>query len=188
MEKCTYCIQRTNEAKIELKIKGIRNNDQGVPDGYVQTACQQACPSNAIVFGDIRDTDSVYKLDDGTTRAGSLVHQMREHERTYALLGYLAVKPRTTYMVRVNNPNPSIRKHDETPFGHHGTGPGYGGHEGEHGGHEGHDHGKGQPAGKAHSLLNGRDGERHFIDPHRAGTEGYVMSLSVLGTSSGARA
>lgn len=188
MEKCTYCIQRTNEAKIELKIRGIRNNDQGVPDGYVQTACQQACPSNAIVFGDIRDADSVYKLDDGTTRTGSLVHQMREHERTYALLGYLAVKPRTTYMVRVNNPNPSIRKPDETPFGHHGTGPGYGGHEGEHGGHDGHDHGKGQPAGKSHSMLNGEDGARHFIDPHRAGTEGYVMSLSVLGTSSGARA
>ena len=176
MEKCTYCIQRTNEAKIELKIKGIRNNDQGVPDGYVQTACQQACPSDAITFGDIRDTASIYKLDDGTSRTGSLVHQMREHERTYALLGYLAVRPRTTYMVRVNNPNPNIRTPDDEPFG-------------PYGGHGVHKH----EAGKPHAMLSGPGSEVHFIDPHRAGrdgdaNEGYVMSLSVLTRNAGGRA
>ena len=195
MEKCTYCIQRTNEAKIELKIKGIRNNDQGVPDGYVQTACQQACPSNAIVFGDIRDTDAVYKLDDGTTRTGSLVHQMREHERTYALLGFLAVRPRTTYMVRVNNPNPSIRTPNDFPFGQHGSGPGFGGHGKESGhGEQGGPADQLKGASKTHSMLTPVqtlgpiEMQRHFIDPHRAGTEGYVMSLSVLNFISGARA
>jgi molybdopterin-containing oxidoreductase family iron-sulfur binding subunit len=144
MEKCTYCIQRTNEAKIELKIKGLRKNDEGVPDGYVQTACQQACPTGAIRFGDILDTKSK-------------VFEAREHHRTYALLGYLNVRPRTTYMTRVNNPNPKLRAPVADPFGH--------GHGAEHGG----EHGK-------------KEAGHTFFDRSKLhGEDGYRLSLSVLG-------
>ncbi|MBL8757738.1 MAG: TAT-variant-translocated molybdopterin oxidoreductase, partial [Phycisphaerae bacterium] len=80
MEKCTYCVQRTNEAKIDFKVNhpGLRPSD-GMPDGIVQTACQQACPTNAITFGDILDT----KSHEGK---GSVVRQHREHARSYMLL------------------------------------------------------------------------------------------------------
>nr|MCU0689645.1 4Fe-4S dicluster domain-containing protein [Phycisphaerales bacterium] len=157
MEKCTYCIQRTNEAKIELKIKGLRKNDEGVPDLFVQTACQQACPTGAITFGDILDT----KSHDGK---GSVVRQMREHTRSYALLGYLGVRPRTTYMVRVNNPNPKIRQGNDNPFGSHGGGAPHGG-----GGH-------GAAKGEGHT----------FIDRSKLHAEdGYKLSLGVLNGATG---
>ena len=158
MEKCTYCIQRTNEAKIELKLKGLRKNSEGVPDMYVQTACQQACPTGAITFGDILDTTS-------HAGKGSIVRQMREHTRTYALLGYLAVRPRTTYMVRVNNPNPKIRPNNDNPFGTHGEHQGGGHQGGGEGGGEG-----GKPAG--HTFF---DRSKLYAE------DGYKLSLSVLG-------
>ncbi|MEO6193097.1 MAG: TAT-variant-translocated molybdopterin oxidoreductase, partial [Thermoanaerobaculia bacterium] len=100
MEKCTYCIQRTNEAKIELKLRATKEGRvldfaaDGVPDGFVQTACQQACPTSAIHFGDILDPTSK-------------VARMRDHTRTYALLGYLDTRPRTTHMIHVGNPKRS---------------------------------------------------------------------------------
>jgi hypothetical protein len=85
---------------------------------------------------------------------------MREHTRTYALLGYLAVRPRTTYMVRVNNPNPKIRPNNDNPFGTHGEHQG-----GVEGGGEG-----GKPAGHT------------FFDRSKLHAEdGYKLSLSVLG-------
>ena len=172
MEKCTYCIQRTNEAKIELKIKGIRNNDQALPDGFVQTACQQACPTGAIVFGDISDTKTVYKQADGSSRTGSLVHQMREHNRTYLLLGFLATKPRTTYMARINNPNPALRAANMLPFGEHG-----------HGVHGGDGHGTPSPQGtEGPRGAGGNHSDAiNFLNPSKVGRDGYVMSLSVLG-------
>ncbi len=152
MEKCTYCIQRTNEAKIELKIKGERKNGETIPDGYVQTACQQACPTGAIAFGDILDKTS-------------RVHEAREHHRTYALLGYLNVRPRTTYMARVNNPNPKLRAQVADPFEHGG------GHEGEDG-LKGGQEGKGGAGGKGHTFF-----DRSKLH----GEDGYRLSLSVLG-------
>ncbi len=163
MEKCTYCIQRTNEAKIELKLKGLHPETDGVPDGFVQAACQQACPTHAIVFGDILDDKTPYTMNPtdayangATQRNGSLVNMLREHERTYALLGFLATKPRTTHMIRLNNPNPELRAANMDPFGHEG------GH-GEEGGHAGH--------------------ASSFVDPARRVSErGYLASLSVLGS------
>ncbi len=119
MEKCTYCIQRINYAKIETKLNGL----EGIPDGFFQTACQQACPSDSIVFGDILDTKS-------------RVSGTRSHARSYSLLGFLNTRPRTSHMVRIMNPNPQLcdaaRKAAwEHPFHHSEGGEGGGGGSGE---------------------------------------------------------
>ena len=102
MEKCTYCVQRINRAKVETKLQDLDH----VPDGFFQVACQQACPAEAIVFGDIADP-------------GAGVVPLREHARTYMLLAYLNTRPRTTYMDRLRNPNPALREPNLDPFHHH---------------------------------------------------------------------
>ncbi len=160
MEKCTYCIQRTNAAKIECKLHDLYGkNGVAVPDGFVQTACQQACPSEAIVFGDILDPTSS-------------VHATRADARSYGLLGYLNTRPRTSHMLKLFNPNPELceaeRKHAwENPF-HHG-----GGHDE---GHEGG--GEHAPAGGEHAIAPFRyDASKRRMD------KGYVGSLGVLATA-----
>jgi MoCo/4Fe-4S cofactor protein with predicted Tat translocation signal len=90
MEKCTYCTQRVNRAKIDAKLAG-----RVLQDGDVKTACQQACPASAIEFGDLRN-------------ASSRVAQAKADPRNYALLGELNTKPRTTYLTKVRNPNPDL--------------------------------------------------------------------------------
>lgn len=90
MEKCTYCTQRINEARIESKKSG-----KPIEDGEILTACQQACPTGAIVFGDLSDSKS---------RAS----QLRNDRRNYVLLEELNTKPRTTYLGKLRNPNPSL--------------------------------------------------------------------------------
>jgi molybdopterin-containing oxidoreductase family iron-sulfur binding subunit len=90
MEKCTYCVQRINDAKINAE-----KEDRKVADGEIVTACQQACPTQAIVFGDVNDRNSrVSRL-----KAGSL---------NYSLLTELNTKPRTSYQAKLSNPNPEI--------------------------------------------------------------------------------
>ena len=103
IEKCSYCVQRINQAKIEAHIEG---NDK-VADGTIVVACEQVCPTQAIVFGDISDPNSkVSKLKYSTRQ-----EDYREREQTnrdYAVLQDLLTKPRTTYLARVRNPNPKL--------------------------------------------------------------------------------
>lgn len=128
MEKCSYCIQRINEARVEVKLKDL----PGIPDGTFQTACQQACPTDAIVFGDELDTTTTYKNEDGAGRTGSRVHNWRRNARSYALLGFLNTRPRTSHLLAVRNPNEAvlralgqnarIKKWDEPFMEHEGGG------------------------------------------------------------------
>ncbi|MEE8452187.1 MAG: TAT-variant-translocated molybdopterin oxidoreductase [Thermoguttaceae bacterium] len=94
MEKCTYCVQRIQAAKIEAK-----NDGETVKDGAIKTACQQVCPTGAIVFGDLANRKSAVAQ---TIEA--------QNGRNYAMLGELNVKPRTTYLAKIRNPNPALEK------------------------------------------------------------------------------
>ena len=90
MEKCTYCLQRINQGKISSKLEG-----RELADGEVKSACQQTCPTDAITFGNINDP-------------GSEVSQLKMSDRNYAMLEELNIKPRTTYLAKLRNPNPEI--------------------------------------------------------------------------------
>jgi MoCo/4Fe-4S cofactor protein with predicted Tat translocation signal len=91
MEKCTYCVQRINESRIDAE-----KEDRKINDAELQTACQQSCPAGAIIFGNINDLDSK-------------VSKLKAQARNYTLLGELNTRPRTTYLAEVRNPNPELK-------------------------------------------------------------------------------
>ncbi len=90
MEKCTYCVQRINNARIESEM-----TNAPIRDGAIVTACEQACPTEAIVFGNANDKES-------------RVAKLKAQQRNYSLLGGLNARPRTTYLAAVRNPNPEL--------------------------------------------------------------------------------
>ena len=90
MEKCTYCVQRINMARIAAE-----KEDRTIREGEIVTACQAACPAEAIVFGDVNDKDSQ-------------VSKLKATPLNYGLLTELNTRPRTTYLARLKNPNPEI--------------------------------------------------------------------------------
>lgn len=101
MEKCTFCVQRIQNVKIQAK-----NEQHSIADGAIQTACQQACPAGAIVFGDLMDKQSQVSKAHGNPRA-------------YAMLDELNIKPRTKYLARIRNPHPELSTDEHAGGNHH---------------------------------------------------------------------
>jgi Fe-S-cluster-containing dehydrogenase component len=123
MEKCTFCVQRIQEAKIAAKVLVADSGKPAiVPADAFTTACAQACPTEAIVFGDLKNKKS-------------RIHKIREEQRGYRLLEYLNTQNRVWYLARIRNPNPKMP--DASRAGsasrdlhaHHGSDHGNGGHE-----------------------------------------------------------
>ena len=95
MEKCTYCVQRVEEAKIAAHVRAGASDKTLIPRDSFTSACAQACPTEAIVFGDVKDPES-------------RVSKMKKQDRNYRLLEYLNVNTRTSYLARIRNPNPKM--------------------------------------------------------------------------------
>ncbi|MEM8996224.1 MAG: hypothetical protein AAGF23_15660, partial [Acidobacteriota bacterium] len=132
MEKCTYCVQRINQARIDAHSNGRR-----IVEADLSAACSQSCPSDSIVFGDLNDENS------------ELV-RVKNSNLDYGLLEELGTRPRTTYLARVTNPNPKLweRLYPDRPMvkerphyatGGHGKDHSKGGHssDADHAGHDG---------------------------------------------------
>lgn len=97
MEKCTYCVQRINRTRITADVENRR-----LADGDIQTACQQSCPTQAIVFGDLNDPNS-------------RISRLKAHPLNYGMLAELNVRPRTTYLAAVRDVNPALAENRQPP-------------------------------------------------------------------------
>jgi molybdopterin-containing oxidoreductase family iron-sulfur binding subunit len=92
MEKCTYCVQRINNGRIDAE-----KQNRPIRDGEIVTACEAACPSEAIVFGNANDPNS-------------RVAKLKQQQRNYSILGEVNSRPRTSYLAAVRNPNAELEK------------------------------------------------------------------------------
>ncbi len=140
MEKCTYCVQRIQQAKIKQKVAAGASANVEIPDGSFKVACQQVCPVEAIEFGNVKDVNS-------------RVSQAKAREQDYQLLGYLNIRPRTTFLGKLRNPNPEMPDYASQPLSrqeyekkNHPAGMEHGGHAASHSEH-GQSH---APAHEAH--------------------------------------
>jgi molybdopterin-containing oxidoreductase family iron-sulfur binding subunit len=105
MEKCSYCLQRIEGAKIAAKVRAGASGDWMLKESegtIPKTACQQACPAEAIVFGNIADPES-------------RVARLKAQDRNYNVLDFLNTKPRTTYLAKIRNPNSNMPDAYEMP-------------------------------------------------------------------------
>ncbi len=133
MEKCTYCIQRVQNGKITARGEG-----RMVEDGEIQSACQTACPTQAITFGNIKDPNSA-------------VAKLQHSPRAYDMLAELNIKPRTRYLARVRNTHPLLQTSDQRkPYEPHDHGHGEG---------HGEEHGDGNHGAAAHGAEDHADGD-----------------------------
>ena len=139
MEKCTFCIQRIEEAKISRLVEAGPTPSSETPISSFKVACQQSCPNDSLVFGDIANPKSAVSIS-------------RKDPRRYEMFKYLNVTPRVTYLARIKNPNPKMPGADQVGMangsGHHGDA-----HGADHGSHgEAHDsHNAQPPHGETHA-------------------------------------
>ena len=127
MEKCTFCIQRIEDAKISRLVEAGPTPSSETPVAAFKVACQQACPNDSLVFGNVADPKSQ-------------VSRLREDARAYVMFKYLNVSPRVSYLARIRNPNPQMPGADQVGMANGA------GHHGAHGeGHDSHDSHNAQP-------------------------------------------
>ncbi len=149
MEKCTFCVQRIQDGKLEAKKAGVP-----LADGAIKTACQTACPTDAIMFGDINDPDSE-------------ISKWRANERAYRMLEEIHVLPSVNYLTKIRNVDELDSWYDTRPddgdHGSHGHDDhGHDGHDKHKKGHDGHDHeGHDHDHGHGHDHDHGHDGHGH---------------------------
>ena len=126
MEKCTFCVQRVNAAKIQEKIALDKKQPAEVARDIirsVQTACMQACPTDAITFGDLNDPGDGEKHHAKDAERASVRH-LAESGRAYAMLEEINVRPRISYLARIRNPNPGLEPPKAAaPEGHAAAAP-----------------------------------------------------------------
>jgi molybdopterin-containing oxidoreductase family iron-sulfur binding subunit len=109
MEKCSFCVQRIEEARIATKVRAGASDRVSIPADSFKTACQQACPAGAIVFGDIKNPESK-------------VSRLRAQDKNYRLLEYLNIGVRVSYLARLRNPNPKMPDAGKVGGGSEGEG------------------------------------------------------------------
>lgn len=95
MEKCTFCVQRIEQARISSKVASTSNNFGATTRATVETACQQACPAGAITFGNMKNPEN---------RVAQAISDLR----AYRLLNHLNLQQRVVYLARITNPNPAM--------------------------------------------------------------------------------